>query len=351
MSVHELPVPSFFDKDKVGKVWAVPYLTRQDQAETWAKQHGVKPAATDPFRLCVMGIDIQNTFCIPDTDPEFGGQLFVGGRSGTGAVDDNVRLVQWLYRNLGYITEIDPTMDTHRVMQIFHNFFWVGPDGSHPAPMTVITVSDIKNGTWRVNPAVAVSVAGGDYNKLQRHALFYAETLESSGKYPLVVWPYHGMLGGISHALVASFEEACFFHTIARGSQTGFEVKGGNFLTENYSVIGPEVTTTYGGTPIDQKNARFVERLLKFDAVVIAGQAKSHCVAWTISDLLDEIVAKDPELAKKVYLLEDCTSPVVVPGVIDFTDEADQAFSRFASAGMNVVRTDMPLDTWPGIKI
>jgi len=37
--------------------------------------------------------------------------------------------------------------------------------------------------------------------------------------------------------------------------------------------------------------------------------------------------------------LEDCTSPVVVPGVVDFTEAANEAFQRFAAAGMNVVKS------------
>ena len=48
---------------------------------------------------------------------------------------------------------------------------------------------------------------------------------------------------------------------------------------------------------------------------------------------------RERALAPKVYLLEDCTSPVVVPGVVDYTDEADAAFRRFAEAGMHVVRS------------
>jgi len=55
--------------------------------------------------------------------------------------------------------------------------------------------------------------------------------------------------------------------------------------------------------------------------------------------LLTEILARDANLAKKVYLLEDCTSPVVVPGVVDFTEAANEAFQRFAAAGMNVVKS------------
>ncbi len=93
-----------------------------------------------------------------------------------------------------------------------------------------------------------------------------------------------------------------------------------------------------------KKNTRLLQKLLDFDVIIIAGQAKSHCVAWTIDDLLTEIMAIDPNLAKKVYLLEDCTSPVVVPGVIDFTDQANAAFQRFAQAGMNLVKSTQAID-------
>ena len=47
--------------------------------------------------------------------------------------------------------------------------------------------------------------------------------------------------------------------------------------------------------------------------------------------------------------MEDLTSPVVVPGVIDFTDQADAAFERFRQAGMNVVRSTDPIESWPGV--
>jgi nicotinamidase-related amidase len=85
---------------------------------------------------------------------------------------------------------------------------------------------------------------------------------------------------------------------------------------------------------------------MSFDYVVVAGQAKSHCVAWTVQDILDRICAKDPLLARKVYLLEDCTSPVVIPGVVDFTEQADAAFRRFKDAGMHVVRSTDSMGTW-----
>ncbi|MEG5163992.1 isochorismatase [Microcoleus sp. AT3-A2] len=330
----QLPIPEHFDPKKVGEVWQVPYQERATQAKDWAKQHSIQPASSDKKRICLLIIDAQNTFCLPEFE------LFVGGRSGSGAVDDNLRLCEFIYRNLNAITTIAPTMDTHTAMQIFHPIFWINEAGEHPLPaVTSITLEDVQQGIWKVNPAVADNISGGNLSALEKQACHYVKKLSDDGKYPLTIWPYHSMLGGIGHALVSAVEEAVFFHTIARNSQALFEIKGGNPLTENYSVLRPEVLDGFDGNPIAEKNAKFIDKLLDFDAVIIAGQAKSHCVAWTIDDLLTEILARDPNLANKVYLLEDCTSPVVVPGVVDFTEQADAAYQKFAVAGMNIVQS------------
>lgn len=332
--VPNLPIPAFFNPKTVGTVWRVPYQQRAAEAKNWAKQHDLQPVAEDSTRVCLLIIDAQNTFCIPEFE------LFVGGTSGTGAVDDNLRLCEFIYRNLGLITEIIPTMDTHAATQIFHPIFWVNEAGEHPIPAeTMITLKDVERGTWKVNRAIARNLTQDKYTVLQNHALHYTKKLSNDGKYPLTIWPYHSMLGGIGHALVSAVEEALFFHNLARCSQTRFELKGDNPLTENYSILRPEVLEHADGNPLAQKNTNLICHLLEFDAILIAGQAKSHCVAWTIEDFLNEIRAIDPNLAKKVYLLEDCTSPVVIPGIIDFSEQADNAFQRFADAGMHRVQS------------
>jgi nicotinamidase-related amidase len=340
-TTKQLSLPNHFDTAKVGEVWRVPYQDRAAEAKDWAKKHTIQPAAEDKTRICLLLIDVQNTFCIPEFE------LFVGGKAGMGAVEDNVRLCEFIYRHLGVISAIAPTMDTHTAMQIFHPLFWINQAGEHPIPAaTSITPENIQQGIWKVNPAVADSLTNGDYSRLEKHALHYVKQLSHAGKYPLTIWPYHSMLGGIGHALVSAVEEALFFHCIARNSQTRYEIKGNNPLTENYSILRPEVLEGDDGLPIAQKNTSLIHYLLKFDAVIIAGQAKSHCVAWTIADLLTEIQEKDATLAKKVYLLEDCTSPVVVPGVVDYTEQADEAFQRFATSGMHLVKSTQPLDSW-----
>src|ERR671924_204104 len=236
--MRELPVPEFYRPERVGEVWRVPYEDRAREARSWAEQHGIPPSSEDGFRVCLLAVDVQNTFCVP------GFELFVGGRSGRGAVDDNRRLCEFVYRNLGTITQIVPSLDTHRAMQVFHSVWLVDDEGRHPEPYTLVSAEDVEK------------LAG--------------------------------------------------------------------------------------------KNVALVERLLDFDAVIVAGQAKSHCVAWTIDDLL-EGDGEVGRLAERTYLLEDCSSPVVVPGVVDYTDEADAAFRRFAQAGMHVVRSTEPIEGWPGI--
>lgn len=326
------PIPDFFEAENVGAVWRVPYEERARQARDWTNHLGIPPASADPTKTWLLLIDVQNTFCIPDFE------LYVGGRSGRGAIEDNTRLCEFIYRHLGNITKITATMDTHKTMQVFHPIFFVDQDGNHPAPYTDIHVPELRDGQWRFNPALADQFGiAPDYG--QQMMIHYAEELQKSGKYALTIWPYHGMLGGIGHALVSSVAEALFFHSVARLAQTDIVIKGEAPFTENYSVIGPEVLRGPMGELLGVHDQSFIQQLQEFDRLIVAGQAKSHCVAWTVSDLLDDIMLTDAQLAKKVYLLEDCTSPVVVPGVVDHTDAADTAFEWFAKAGMHVVKS------------
>jgi nicotinamidase-related amidase len=264
----------------------------------------------------------------------------VAGRSGTGALDDSRRICDFLYRNLAAVTETIVTLDTHQAFQIFHAPFLVDDEGRHPGPFTLVTPEDVVSGRWRVDPEAAATVG---LERADDHLVAYVETLAGGGKYDLTIWPFHALLGGIGHALVSAVEEALFFHAIARRAQTRFELKGESPLTEHYSVLGPEVLHGSRGETLGRRNTELVERLLRFEAVLVAGQAKSHCVAWTVEDLLEEA----PEIASRLYLLEDCSSPVVVPG-IDYTDDADAAFARFAEAGAHLVRSTEPIASWPG---
>jgi nicotinamidase-related amidase len=343
--MRELPLPDHFDPGKVGEVYRVPYQSRARDAIEFRERHKIPPASSDGPTVGLLLVDVQNTFSLP------GFELFVAGRSGRGAVDDASRLSGFLYRNLGTITRIHATLDTHSAFQIFHPAFLLDENGRHPAPLTAISLEDVEAGRFRVNPQAAGALGSGDAAFLDRHLVHYCRLLSREGKYRLMVWPYHSMLGGIGHALVSAVEEAVFFHTIARESQASFELKGASPLTENYSVLRPEVQEDEQGREIAPRNQALLEKLLSYDVLLVAGQAKSHCVSWTVSDLLEEIRRRNPDLARKIYLLEDCMSPVVAPGVADFTEDAELAFREFEAAGVNRVRASDPMSAWPDFPV
>ena len=338
--VKELPLPPHFRLEKVDSVWRVPYQLRAREAQSWRREHEVHPAAADMCRIGLMVIDVQNTFCHPDFE------LFVAGRSGAAAADDCRRLCEFIYRNLHRITRICPTLDTHHPIQIFHSMFLVNHDGDHPEPFTPISNADVQNGVWSVDPAVCEQM-DLPYDQACEYLVHYVERLKQQEKHEWTIWPYHALLGGIGHALVSALEEAIFFHGVTRRSQPLFRLKGSHPLTEHYSVFGPEVTTDHEGNPLAGKDESFLRHLLAFDRLIIAGQAKSHCVAWTVEDLLQDPRVRDRGLTKNIYLLEDCMSPVVVPEVVDYTETTEAMFQKFSDAGMHRVQSTDPISSWP----
>ncbi|HEX7840747.1 MAG TPA: nicotinamidase [Kofleriaceae bacterium] len=351
MPVTPLPLPSLFEPRR-----AADHGYRPDAAAVataaaeWRRQHRLRASAADETRVHLLLIDVQKDFCFPE------GTLYVAGRSGTGAIDDSRRIAELIYRNLGAITEITTTMDTHLAYQIFFPSFWLGPSDAPPPAHRVIAADQIASGEVRPNPAVAKWLCGGNYTWLCKQVGHYARELERAGKYQLYLWPPHCLLGSDGHALAGVVHEARLFHAFARTAQTTVEVKGGNPLTENYSVLRPEVLSRFDGAALAQRNTGFVQTLLAADAVVIAGQAASHCVKSTIDDLLGEIAVHDPRLASKVYLVTDCMSAVTVPDgkggyAADFTAQAEAALQRFADAGMHLVTSTTPIASWPGLRL
>jgi nicotinamidase-related amidase len=323
-----------------------------ERAEEWRLRHGLRPAAEDRARVRLLLVDLQKDFCFPE------GALYVGGRSGRGAVEDSDRVARFVYRNLGVLSEIVCTLDTHYPIQIFFPSFWVDRDGRALTANLEIGAEQVRSGAVRPDPALAGWLAGGDYGWLLRQAEFYCAELERAGRYKLFLWPPHCLLGSDGHALVGVVQEARLFHAFARRAPAPVESKGSHPLTEHYSALSPEVPERHDGRDgglLAHRNEELIESLLASDALLIAGQAASHCVKSTVEDLLAEIRKRDPALAGKVYLLADCMSAVAVPDparpgelLFDFTPQADAALARFAEAGMHVVRSTEPVASWPG---
>jgi nicotinamidase-related amidase len=344
----EVPIPSWYDPKKVeAPPWRVDYMDIEQKAKEWAKQNGITPAITDTFKVLLLAIDMQYTFSHPDFE------LYVGGRDGLGGLRVTDLACQFQYRNTNNITRTKSTMDTHWDEQIFHRISWIDQHGNHPDPGTQITEDDVLSGKWKINPMVAGFMTGGNYPYLAAYAIHYIRTLKAKGRYALTIWPYHAMLGGIGHTLMASIHEAQFAHSIARYAGNDFEVKGGVLLSENYSVAELEVEEDQYGNALGDGSltAQFFDSTLSYDAVVMYGLAWEYCLAWSIDSILKKIASVDPSLARKIYIMEDCTAPVVIPAIgLDGTDLGQAAFEKFAKAGMNIVKSTTPMKDWPGMK-
>jgi nicotinamidase-related amidase len=319
-----MPLPSFYEPSTVKDVYIERASVVAEAADAYKRKHKVAAASQDRLRIAAFGIDCQIGFSTP------GASLFVPG-----AVEDTSRTIEWLYKNLDRITQVAFSLDTHRMFQIFHPAWWIDEDGNNPSPFTNISLADVREGKWKpiAHPA-------------ECHE--YVKQLEKAGKYVLTVWPYHTLLGGVSHALVPALMEAAMFHAVVRQAQTHFETKGTHAMTENYSVLAPEVREL-GGKSVGTFNVAFFKMLMEFDRVYVFGQAKSHCVLSTLRDMQQHIAGTDPSLMDKIYILEDATSPVPAPPIdplpaaLDFPRVADEAFIELKRAGMHIVKTTDPI--------
>ncbi len=147
------PIPAFYSPKNAGEWGYRPDASKIFvEAHDWKKKYGLRPSVMDDKKVHLLLIDEQQDFCLPM------GTLYVGGRSGKGAIEDSARTAEFIYRNLSSISKITATLDTHVPFQIFFQSFWEKADGSTVEPHTVITTADLDSGKFRVSPQAAAAL-------------------------------------------------------------------------------------------------------------------------------------------------------------------------------------------------
>lgn len=230
-------------------------------------------------------IDPQNDFCdIP------GAALPV-----TGANADMTRLAALMKQARDKLGDITVTLDSHASVGIERTTFWTTADGQPVAPFTQIAESDVRAGRF----------VPRDRQRLP-DVLAYLAALERGGRYQLVVWPVHCVIGTWGHniheavaAELAAWEQAT--------QRTALRVlKGLNPMTEQYSAVQAEVPDARD--PQTLPNRTLIERARPSGGLLlVAGEAASHCVASTMEHLFTALTANE---RARVVILSDCMSPV-----------------------------------------
>lgn len=235
------------------------------------------------MKIHLLVIDPQVDFCSPT------GNLFV-----TGADQDVVRLSKMIDRLRGKIDDIHVTLDSHNDIHVAHPIFWVNSSGQHPNPFTLISEDDVVKGVWTTtNPAA------------RQKALDYVRGLKANGRYVLCIWPPHCLIGTVGCTVAPVVSDALSRWCKERFKKVDFVTKGSNPFTEHYSAVQADVIDSTD--PSTMLNTKLLEILAKADVILIAGEALSHCVANTVTDVADNFGADN---VKKFVLLEDCCSNV-----------------------------------------
>lgn len=270
---------------------------------TLASQERLRPAAEDEQRILFVAIDMQNDF------------MENGALPVPGSFQDAANAARFIYRHMDRITDIAISLDTHQPQQIFHPCWWTDESGNHPEPYTIIKAADVADGKW-----IAAAHPG--------ESLEYVTELEAGSRKDLCIWPYHCLEGTVGAALETQFAKVVYFHSIARRSETQRIVKGLDPLSEMYGIIKPEY---------DRKgsyNRTFLERLPSYDKVIVAGEAKSHCVMESVRQILEHYGDRR-DVTSKIVLLADCMSPI--PGFEQATDETFASFQE--KYGIHIVNS------------
>ena len=103
-----------------------------------------------------------------------------------------------------------------------------------------------------------------------------------------------------------------------------------------YSALKAEVIVETD--PDTSLNRGLIERLSRYERILVCGQAKSHCVNFTVRDLVDNLDWPKTEL-HRIWLLEDAMSSVTT-----FEQAGEQFIADMKMAGLTVTTTDKAFD-------
>jgi len=235
------------------------------------------------------GGDITLLIIDPQNDFHPGGSLAIPS-----AGEDAQRIATFIRTRTRDIRRIVITLDSHQRVHIAHAVFWVNAEGQHPPPFTIISKEDVDTRKWRpTNP------------ENQPAADYYAQKLDEGGRFQICIWPEHCIIGSPGHNVHPAIQEAASHWAETHMKEVLFVWKGQNSRTEMYSALRAEVPMRDDRRT--QLNTRLIRTLRQSRRLFVCGQALSHCVHFTVRDLVEHY---DESRHGTITILRDGTSPV-----------------------------------------
>jgi len=257
----------------------------------------------------------------PQVDFHPGGSLGIDG-----ANEDSQRIANLISKHASDIDEIYVTLDSHHRNHIAHAIFWTNSKGERPAVFSEISADQVESGEWAPRDS-----------RLLEHCKYYTRQLEIGNRFKLRIWPEHCLIGTPGHAVVPCLNQALQEWCGTNKKTVHYVLKGTNCLTEMYSAIAADVPMP--DDPSTQRNPLMMREFTAAKRLIICGEAKSHCVNFTLRDILSDWLLTGRS-TEHIYLLLDGCSTVYGCDELAHTFEQDMRAAGVTCTTSTEIRFD-----------
>lgn len=244
------------------------------------------PNENPNFKTALLIIDPQNDFV-----------------SNKESINDMINIITMLKTHGSKISDIFISLDMHNRFHIGNPLFWIDNKGRHPKPGTIIehisSEWDFNDANWKTTRS-----------EFQTDSFIYIQNLKKNKRHDLEIFGEHCLIGTKGSQVYGPLEEELAKWEKKYIKSVRYITKGSDSKTDQFSAIKPEYSVDLGeeGSENSEVNVQFIKDLEdNYNQVLVCGEVLSHCVRFTMQDLLNN------STTLKLVFLKDA-STVLLPG-------------------------------------
>ena len=249
-----------------------------------------------------------------------------GSLAVAGATEDMDRCAVYIDSHGEEIECIMVTLDSHP-FNIAETLWWKNVDtGEHPAPFTKLFISP------QTIAEIVVDTNGNEYTttipEFYSRSLAYIRSLPPGTTH--TVWNPHCRFGSLGWTVQANLHAALQRWEQKTGRFVKYVLKGQSPWTEHFSAV--RAVVPIASDPQTQTN-HIIREFIEQRETKVAGEALSHCVGDTLSDVISDIQSmSDPRKVQNIVLIENACS-----NVYGCQAMGDAFITRLKSAGGRII--------------